>query len=614
MVAGQKYLIESISTDVVNVGYRVNGSSETVRIVSNLSPGSKYEFTAPVDAAIIGISMGSGYKIRISNLNDYVNRIRAIEDKLKIEDVSSVLHGGNNSVDIVAGTKYTFENTGTAVVGVYYVVPGTGYYRIGTGDLAVGAIIEWIAPINTSVINISAVSGAEITMSYKLIGSIEKRIEDLEVFADDFSVEETETDLNAGSNNYPLIAGQKYLFENTGTVGVNINYKVNAASSEVRIISDIQVGDSYEFVAVEDSSIITISNMSGVKVTVSTRTTGTLIGRIEKLEDEVFNKPILLRVASFNTGEYNGKNLPSGGDECVMAHRKLLAELNADIVGTQEDTSYYFGYFGANGGQYKMTNGSRYIITNTGQSAVNVSYKVNSESSEVSIVSDLAKNTSYTFDATEDSNYIVVSNVSGASISIRKSGDTIDDLFWKMFKYYERIGTRDYNYKAFASNYKINNIQPIYYTGDYDFRHTYFLAGEFFIGNKVIFVASFHFDWSDNDTRREEMRQIIAYASNYDYAILMGDTNTDNYVDGQPQEPHNIYYIEWPIFFEAGYNMANDGYFGLFDTVGYDYEPGRQSPLDNIFVKGNIVIRNVGTIVKDWTNDHCVIYADIAVY
>ena len=92
----------------------------------------------------------------------------------------------------------------------------------------------------------------------------------------------------------------------------------------------------------------------------------------------------------------------------------------------------------------------------------------------------------------------------------------------------------------------------------------------------------------------------------------MGDTNCENYVNEQPQLPHNLYDVEWQIFEDAGYDMANDGYFGAFNTVGYDEQT--QYPLDNIFIKGNIRIKNADIIVKDWTNDHCLLYADLAIY
>ena len=193
-------------------------------------------------------------------------------------------------------------------------------------------------------------------------------------------------------------------------------------------------------------------------------------------------------------------------------------------------------------------------------------------------------------------------------------GANIASSFWQMFKYYNRLGNSNYNYKAFASDFPIVGIKQVFYTNTetYQFRHPWFLDGILYINGREIHLASFHFDWSDNDTRREQIRQIIEYYSTYENVILMGDTNCENYVNEQPQVPRNLYDVEWPIFADAGYDMANDGYFGLFNTVGYDEQT--QYPLDNIFIKGNIRIKNADIIVKDWTNDHCLLYADLAIY
>lgn len=90
----------------------------------------------------------------------------------------------------------------------------------------------------------------------------------------------------------------------------------------------------------------------------------------------------------------------------------------------------------------------------------------------------------------------------------------------------------------------------------------------------------------------------------------MGDTNCENYEDGVRLD-NTILIEEWDRFKENGYTMANNGYFGLYDTYT---SGGVGEPIDNIFVKGNIVITNFEVIRKDWMYDHFLLFADLVIY
>ena len=185
------------------------------------------------------------------------------------------------------------------------------------------------------------------------------------------------------------------------------------------------------------------------------------------------------------------------------------------------------------------------------------------------------------------------------------------DVLYDMYDYYYREGGTMYNYKAFASVYPISNVRPIYYSGD-TFGHTFFLAGQLDIeGNRKVLVVSFHFDWADNYRRGLQIEQVIKYASIYEYVILMGDTNCVNYVAGERVDDHYLLYdIEWAIFADNGYTMANNGEWGLFSTVC----EGGKEPVDNIFVKGNIEITDSFISQRSWMNDHCMLVSDLLLF
>ena len=78
-------------------------------------------------------------------------------------------------------------------------------------------------------------------------------------------------------------------------------------------------------------------------------------------------------------------------------------------------------------------------------------------------------------------------------------------------------------------------------------------------------------------------------------------------------EPNSHYKEDYAIWENAGFNIANVGFFGEYNTlIDKDY-PGLMLPYDNIFTTKNIDISFVETFENDMS-DHYAIAADICIY
>lgn len=190
--------------------------------------------------------------------------------------------------------------------------------------------------------------------------------------------------------------------------------------------------------------------------------------------------------------------------------------------------------------------------------------------------------------------------------------EDVRQTIFPMFPYYVRTGTGNYNYKGFASDCLVTNVERIEYTGA-SFNHPWFLRGILHVGGREVLVVSFHFDWADKDRRALQIQQIIAYCADYKRVIMMGDTNPENTSEGTVIDPNNkyLYETEWAIFAAAGYKMANGGDFGYFGTC---LDNGDWHPYDNVFVSGGtIAIKQADIITESWMNDHKPMIADIVI-
>ena len=181
------------------------------------------------------------------------------------------------------------------------------------------------------------------------------------------------------------------------------------------------------------------------------------------------------------------------------------------------------------------------------------------------------------------------------------------EAIYSDYKNYRRSGEKKYNYKAFLTDLPISEAERIYYTGA-KFNHPWFLHAQVQIEGRDVCVISLHYDWQDCDLRTMQIRQTIEFASRYEYAMIIGDYNPTDFVNGQRRSTHLTYEKDLELFRQAGYAVANADKFGDFTTIIGRQEP---YPCDNIAVSPNIRIHNVGRIFRDWMNDHAPLWADL---
>lgn len=189
--------------------------------------------------------------------------------------------------------------------------------------------------------------------------------------------------------------------------------------------------------------------------------------------------------------------------------------------------------------------------------------------------------------------------------------------------YYEILGNANYNYKALSGYYPMFNKEQHNYTGNpsYPYGHTYFMTSDAVIDGVVVKLCSFHLDWEDNANRREQIRQICAYLKDYQYSIAMGDMNPADFTAGQANSEDTPYAqalamlaIENPIWESNGFKPANVGRFGIFKTYcPYSDASLYNYPCDNIYISSKIYFKNVGITKADYMNDHCILWADVAI-
>ena len=176
------------------------------------------------------------------------------------------------------------------------------------------------------------------------------------------------------------------------------------------------------------------------------------------------------------------------------------------------------------------------------------------------------------------------------------------------YKNYRRCGVKKYNYKAFLTDLPISQAEQVYYVGERKFHHPWFLHAQVQIEGKDVCVISLHYDWHDCDLRHLQIRQTIEFASRYEYAMILGDFNPDDFVAGEKRSERLTYEEDLAPFRQAGFRVANADQFGMFTTIIGRQEP---FPCDNIVVSPNIRIHKVGRIYREWMNDHAPLWADL---
>lgn len=188
-----------------------------------------------------------------------------------------------------------------------------------------------------------------------------------------------------------------------------------------------------------------------------------------------------------------------------------------------------------------------------------------------------------------------------------------DAIYKHVLPNHKRNYTMPYNGKAFLSKFKIFDAEAVLYQGDY-FDHPWYYKGKINVENIEVTIVSLHFDWSDKFVRAEQIKQLIEFAKMQEYCIIMGDFNPEDYVGRQRLNRNLLYKEEFARFTEAGFESANGGKFGTFDTIVH---PGKKvispCPFDNIIVTPNIKILSADRGCEPWMDDHAIMVADLEI-
>lgn len=187
------------------------------------------------------------------------------------------------------------------------------------------------------------------------------------------------------------------------------------------------------------------------------------------------------------------------------------------------------------------------------------------------------------------------------------------DNVYKMFKYYGSGIKQGYTCNSILSKFEIFNLKSTEFATKSTHAYT---ECDIKIYDKMIHFVSTQVSWQDINTRKAQYQELIKIAKKYEYCIIVGDMNPSariNLILPEGVEPNSHYKEDYAIWENAGFNIANVGFFGEYNTlIDKDY-PGLMLPYDNIFTTKNIDISFVETFENDMS-DHYAIAADICIY
>lgn len=220
----------------------------------------------------------------------------------------------------------------------------------------------------------------------------------------------------------------------------------------------------------------------------------------------------------------------------------------------------------------------------------------------------------------------VIAELNCDILCVEEDGETFDgtnpasNVLYQNYKY-KYMNGNDWGYtgNSILSDYQLTNTKKTQYTIQYHTKRTYNEA-DILIGGKSVHLVCTHFEARDKSITNSQIDELISHLASYDSVIVCGDFNPWNRVDGSAPEgeAENAEYVwkaEFKKWTDAGYKLANTEYFGNFHTlVGFDESSSGVWPWDNIAVSSNIEIKQVGTVVKDWMQDHCPIWAELVIY
>ena len=198
-------------------------------------------------------------------------------------------------------------------------------------------------------------------------------------------------------------------------------------------------------------------------------------------------------------------------------------------------------------------------------------------------------------------------------------GLDVKETLYSDFAYSERIGTGDYNYKAYMSKYELKDTNQVYYEVDEDLQefitHPWFLYTCINVEGVDVHFINVHVEWNDKSTRAAQFKFILKYIeeNNFEYCVVIGDYNPSTYQKGKKFEGvYTVYKADLRLFKPYGFKAANGGDFGEIDTI-LDGDPSNISVCDNILVSPNINITNVERVADEWMHDHAFLIADLEI-
>lgn len=180
--------------------------------------------------------------------------------------------------------------------------------------------------------------------------------------------------------------------------------------------------------------------------------------------------------------------------------------------------------------------------------------------------------------------------------SVYNAQEYLLDPFYSTVKWGEN---KRWIFNGIATNYKLTNIRQKNWDGDY-----YALIGDMQIGDEIITVISTHIPWQKN-LHDNSLNMLIEELKKYKYFICLGDMNASD----QNQLK----------FTAQGFNMANGGHLGWFNTCGgkalkSGYQGAMDYNIDNIITSSNIKIFNVSAPTTGLNDlDHLPIIADLVI-
>ena len=199
------------------------------------------------------------------------------------------------------------------------------------------------------------------------------------------------------------------------------------------------------------------------------------------------------------------------------------------------------------------------------------------------------------------------------------NGLDVKETLYSSFPYSERMGTGDYNYKAYMSNYELKNTKQVYYEVAEEYQefitHPWFLYTCINVDGVDVHFINVHVEWNDKSTRAAQFKFILKYIeeNNFEYCVVIGDYNPDTRVKGKNFEgAYTVYKADLKLFKPYGFKAANGGDFGEIDTI-LDGDPKNISVCDNILVSSNINITNVERVADEWMRDHAFLIADLEI-